>query len=253
MPQTVDLEPLRSLGQPVTDPTLNGPVGAARRWERTQFSLDDVRRVRSAFGGTVNDVLLTVCARAFRDMLLHRGEVVTGRVLRTLVPVAMRASAGAHAGGGNRISGMAVELPVGEVEAVECLDRVRSQTQAFKALNEAAPVAEQIDAPGFALPVMLTLGSRLASTLPSIVHTVTSNVPGPREPLYLHGRRLNGLSACISLWAPLRIAVSVLSYVGTLSFAVVADRGSVPDMRQFVEGAQAGMAELLAAADEAVA
>jgi hypothetical protein len=115
------------------------------------------------------------------------------------------------------------------------------------------PAPEQVDSPGFGLPVLLTLGSRMAGTMPALTHTVTSNVPGPQTPLYLHGRRLEGLSACISLWTPLRIAVQVLSYAGTLSYAVVADRDSVPDLPAFVAGAQTGLVELLEAAEKSEA
>jgi diacylglycerol O-acyltransferase len=246
MPGALDVEPLVSLGQPVTDPTVNGPVGAGRRFERTRFPLAEVKTVRAAFGGTVNDVLLAVCARAFRELLMERGETVAGRVLRTLVPVAMRSADGAA--GANQIAGIPVELPLGDVDVVETLHSIRRQTSTFKKLSEAVPAVEQVSMPGFALPVTLTLGSRMASTLPSLVNTVTSNVPGPQHPLYLHGRELTGLSACIALWAPLRIAVQVLSYNGVLGYAVVSDRDSTPDLSGFIQGAHHGLAELVAAA-----
>jgi diacylglycerol O-acyltransferase / wax synthase len=251
MPSAMDLEPLRQLGQPPGDLTLTGPVGPGRSFLRTRFELDDVRQVRQAFGGTVNDVILTLAARAFRELLLRRGEVVTGRSIRALMPVAMKGGQGSA--GGNRIGGVPVELPVGEVSAVECLDRIREQTSTLKALSDAMPVDAQVSAPGLGLPVLLTLGARAASTLPSAMHTVVSNVPGPRDPLYLHGHRLEGLSACISLWAPLRMAVQVMSYTGVLSFAVVADRDSVPDASWILDGATQGLRELLEAADEVAA
>ena len=230
---------------------MTGPVGVARRFARSRFPLADFRRIKSVLGGTVNDVVLAVTARAFRQLLLRRGELVLGRSIRTLVPVALKAST--EGLGGNQIGGMAVELPLGEVSPVECLDRIRAQTEASKALSDAMPAPEQVNSPGFGLPVLLTLGSRMAGTMPALTHTVTSNVPGPQTPLYLHGRRLEGLSACISLWTPLRIAVQVLSYAGTLSYAVVADRDSVPDLSAFVAGAEAGLADLLAAAEKSEA
>lgn len=249
MPKTMDLEPLRQVGQPPLDPTLTGPVGPGRRFQRTRIELDDVRRVRSALGGTVNDVIMAITARAFRALLLRRGELVSGRSVRALMPVALKVAEGTGAEGGNRISGVPVELPVGEVSAVECLDRIRAQTSVLKALGEAMPANAQVEAPGFGLPVLLALSSRLAGTVPTFFHTVASNVPGPREPLFLSGRRLTGLSACISLWSPLRIAVQVLSYTGVLSFAAVADSDNVPDLSWFVEGAEDGMRELLQAAE----
>jgi len=35
--------------------SLTGPIGPRRRWARTSVSLDDVKTIRVAFGGTVND------------------------------------------------------------------------------------------------------------------------------------------------------------------------------------------------------
>lgn len=249
LPSPADLEPLWQHGQPPLDPTLTGPVGAARRFRRVRFDLDDVRRVRAALGGTVNDVLLATVAHAFRTLLLSRGEAVTGRSVRALMPVALKGDAGPA--GGNRIGGVPVDLPMGET-GVAALARIRAQTEALKTLTEAVPAPAQVEGPTAGLPVMLTLGSRVAGAVPGLVHTVASNVPGPQHTLYLNGRPLEGLSACISLWSPLRIAVQVLSYAGRLSFAAVADHDSVPDLAVFMTGAEEGLRELLTAAGDDV-
>jgi diacylglycerol O-acyltransferase / wax synthase len=245
-PKPEVLEGLRPVGPRALDPSLTGPVGPGRRFHRSHFKLDDVKQIRAGLGGTVNDVVLTIAARAFRALLLRRGEIVTGRTVLAMMPVALKGGGGED-GGGNRIGAVPVELPVGELTAAECLARIKQQTSALKVLGDAVPADVQVQTPGFGLPVVMTLGARVASTMPATVDTVVSNVPGPQEPLYFQGRRLEALSAMIALWTPLRLAVQVLSYAGTLSFAVVADRDSVPEIDWFVTGAEEALEQLKAA------
>ena len=79
--------------RPTPVSSLNGPIGPHRRWDWARTTLADVKTVRSALGGTVNDVVLTVLTRGFRDLLLARDEDVE----RARGPHA-RAGIGAHAG-----------------------------------------------------------------------------------------------------------------------------------------------------------
>ena len=233
---------------PITDPTFNGPVGPERRFAQLDVPLDDFKIVRSVLGGTINDVLLAVCASGFRALLRGRGEPVEGRVLRSMMPVSMRRSSGEAGDGGNDIGAMIVELPMGALPMAEQVANIRRQTEAFKRLKDAMPATELSSMPGFAPPALLTLASRLAATAPALAQTVTSNVPGPQVPLYLCGRPLRRLSACIALWAPLRIGVAMLSYHGVLSIGVVADSASVSDLPVFLNGLRHGVNELVDAA-----
>jgi hypothetical protein len=91
---------------------LNGPIGPHRRWSWARSSLADVKQIRQALPGTVNDVVLAVITRGFRDLLLGRGAEVDGRVVRTLVPVPVRSEQerGTY---NNRASGMFPDLPEG--------------------------------------------------------------------------------------------------------------------------------------------
>jgi len=70
--------------------SLNGPIGPHRRWAWTTASLSQVKEIRRALGGTVNDVLLAAITRGFRDLLEARGELTDGLVVRSLVPVSVR-------------------------------------------------------------------------------------------------------------------------------------------------------------------
>ena len=76
---------------PAPHSPLNATVGRQRRVAVARAELDDIKKIRKAYGGTVNDVLLTVVTGALREWLLSRGEpVVAGTSVRALVPVSMQ-------------------------------------------------------------------------------------------------------------------------------------------------------------------
>ena len=80
---------------------------------------------------------------------------------------------------------------------------------------------------GFAAPMWLALGTRAAFRTPQpLVQTVTTNVPGPRRPLYVLGRRLTALYPYVPIGNAVRISVAILSYLDTVSFGVTADYDS---------------------------
>ena len=100
--------------------SLNGPIGPHRRWDWARTTLADVKTVRARLGGTVNDVVLTVLTRGFRDLLLSRDEDVdrSGRAHAGAGVGAHPGRAGRH---NNRVSAMIAELPVGIDDPAERL------------------------------------------------------------------------------------------------------------------------------------
>ncbi len=82
---------MRAVAAPGGAPSLNGPVGPHRRWGWARSRLSEIKQIRAAHGGTVNDVVLAAITGGFRELLLARGEELDGRVVRTLVPVSVRA------------------------------------------------------------------------------------------------------------------------------------------------------------------
>jgi diacylglycerol O-acyltransferase / wax synthase len=98
---------------------------------------------------------------------------------------------------------------------------------------------------GFAAPMWLALGTQAAfRTKQPLVQTVTTNVPGPRAPLYALGRRLTALHPYVPIGNAVRLSVAILSYVDTVSFGVTADAGCSPDLDVFTAGIRHGLAEL---------
>ena len=246
---------LSSLVRPTPPTSLNGPIGPHRRYAWADADLADVKRIRKAHGGTVNDVVLALITRGFRDLLTSRGEDVDGRVIRTLVPVSVRprGDGGPASGDGtltNRVSAMFAELPVGIEDPVVRLHAITAQLQDLKESRQAVAGEALTSGMGFAPPMLLTLGARVATRAArrmGNLDTVTTNVPGPQFPLYSCGRKMLRAFPYVPLAAPLRVGVSIFSYDGELTFGLTGDYDCAPDLDVLAEGIGAGVKELLAA------
>jgi len=241
------------LARPTVATSLSGPIGPHRRWAWARTSLADVQTVRAAMGGTVNDVILATIAGGFRELLLARGEPVTGTVVRSLVPVSVRrpGEQGEH---NNRVSAMFVELPVGEPDPGKRLGAIAAQMQDLKASRQAVAGESLVSMAGFAPPMMLALGTRVAARWPQRnVNTVTTNVPGPQRPMYAMGRRVLETFPYVPIANNVRIGVAIVSYVGQLNVGVTGDYDTAPDIDILCRGVENAMAELVKAAERAAA
>jgi diacylglycerol O-acyltransferase / wax synthase len=224
---------------------LNGPIGPHRRWSWARSSLAEVKEIRAALPGTVNDVVLAVITRGFRDLLVGRGDEVEGRIVRTMVPVSVRSEA-EKGTLNNRVSAMFADLPVGIRDPVERLQVIQRQLDGLKESKMAAGADSIMQLAGFAPPTLLALGTRLASRLPQrTLNTVTTNVPGPRFPLYMAGRQMLEAYPFVPIQGNMRIAVAIFSYLGGLNYGVTGDYDSTPDIEVLTSGIEAGMAEYL--------
>jgi diacylglycerol O-acyltransferase len=224
---------------------LNGPVGPHRRWSWAKSDLADVKTIRAALGGTVNDVVLAVITRGFRDLLLGRGAQVDGRVVRTLVPVSVR-SEQEKGTFNNRVSGMFPDLPVGIADPVERLENIRRQMAGLKESKMAVGGDALAQMAGFAPPMLLAMGTRLAGRVPQFtINTVTTNVPGPQFPLYILGRQMIEAYPFVPIFGSVRISIAIFSYLGQLNFGVTGDYDSAPDIEVLCDGIEAGVGEYL--------
>jgi diacylglycerol O-acyltransferase / wax synthase len=228
--------------------SLNGPIGPHRRWSWAEASLDDVKIVREGLGGTVNDVVLAAITAGFRALLLHRGEDVSNRVVRTLVPVSVRADSerGTY---NNRVSGIFPGLPVSIADARERLTAIAGQLSMLKQSKQAVAGDALVKLAGFAPPMLLSLGARLAARTPQrALQTVTTNVPGPQYPLYVVGRRMVYSYPYVPIMGSVRISIAIFSYCGRLFFGITGDYDTVTDIDVLRDGIEEGMRELVAAA-----
>jgi WS/DGAT/MGAT family acyltransferase len=238
---------LRDVVGPGSDSSLNGYLGPHRRWSFARARLADVKEVRAAFGGTVNDVVLACIAGGFREMLLTRGEPLDGGV-RTMVPVSVR-SAGERGVYNNRVSAVFAQLPVELEDPVARLRAVTAQMDKLKQSNEAVAGEVLTSLAGFAPPLLLALAERLATRVPQRnINTVTTNVPGPQHPLYVGGKRMLEAFPYVPLGGHVRVGVAIFSYDGGLTFGVTGDFDCAPDVDVLCCGIESGMAAVLRAA-----
>jgi diacylglycerol O-acyltransferase / wax synthase len=228
--------------------SLNGPIGPHRRWAWARSQLSEVKLIRRALGGTVNDVVLTAIAGGFRALLAGRKESAQHDV-RTLVPVSVRSS-GEQGQYNNRVSAIFANLPVGIADPVERLAAVREQMEHLKHSGEAVAGDVLVGLSGFAPAMLLALGLRAATRMPQhSVNTVTTNVPGPQRPLYAAGRRMLECFPYVPLGGHLRIGVAIFSYDGGLTFGVTGDYDEAPDIDVLCQGIELSLHELVAAAE----
>jgi WS/DGAT/MGAT family acyltransferase len=220
---------------------LNRPIGPHRRFEMFDMPLPDIRKIRRALRGTVNDVILAVIAGALRRWLEARGESL-GRDLRALVPVSMR---GAHDRNtfGNQVSAVFCPLPVAEANPVERLRKVREAMKGIKEGGQAVAAAALASLGDFAPPTLLAQAARLQAVT-RFFNLVITNVPGPQFPLYLLGRQLRGCYPQVPLAAQQSIGVALLSYHGNVCVGLLADL-DVRDLAALGGAMRAALTELL--------
>jgi diacylglycerol O-acyltransferase / wax synthase len=233
--------------RPVAASSLTGPIGPHRRWSWAQARLSDVKTVRSALGGTVNDVVLTLITNGFRALLDARGEdVAEDRVIRTMVPVSVRRK-GERGVYNNRVSAVFAGLPVGLSDPARRLEAIRAEMDGIKESKQAVAGDVLSSMSGFAPPLLLALGSRLVTLSPRLnMHTATTNVPGPQQHVQTLGRRLLRSYPFVPVVGSIRIVVAIFSYDGGLYFGVTGDYDGAPDIDVLTAGIERGMDDLLA-------
>jgi diacylglycerol O-acyltransferase len=233
--------------------SIEGSIGPNRAWAHSSASLDDVKRIRKAFGGTVNDVVLAAVTEGYRRLLLSRGEDVDHAVVRSGVPVSLRGE-DEHNQFDNRVSSLLYELPVDITDPVERLHSVREQMSELKASPMAEAGGRVITLGTLAPPMVIGAVSRLAvevmHRLPQrSVNTVTTNVPGPQFPLYCLGREMLAHLPYVPISHGVRVTTGILSYNGKLFFGVTGDLDTAPDVAVLADGIVTGVDDLLTAAE----
>ena len=209
------------------DSSLNRPIGPHRRWEMVSLDLDAVKEVRAALGGTVNDVLLAVVAGALRRLLEARGEEAPARV-RAMIPVSVRGTDPARALG-NRVTALFCDLPVGEPDAAERLRAVSREMKALKESGQAQGALAWTRLGDFAPPAVLAQVARFQSAH-RYMNLVVTNIPGPREPIYLLGRKMLAWYPLVPLARGQTLGIAMQTYHGRIGIGLLGDADALRDL-----------------------
>jgi hypothetical protein len=187
--------------------------------------MGDVRRIRAAFGGTVNDVVMALMSGAYRALLADLGVDPDQQAVRVLVPVSLRSPGDLSAN--NQISALLVSLPLAGTTAARYAD-IRAHLEAVKDLGVAglgAPILDTIDRAVPAFVQTVAVRRFTGQVGGAFTETLVTNVPGPPFPIYVAGHRALSVAPTIPLGQPWRLTTGVVSYDDALHFGFTGGQG----------------------------
>jgi diacylglycerol O-acyltransferase / wax synthase len=229
--------------------SLNRPISGKRRLGVLSAELTELKAIKNALGGTLNDVVLAATAGGLRRLLSERGEELPSVGLRAMVPVNIR-TAGDHLAMGNRISSLFVHLPVGEADPRRRYERQMEEAEMLKSGSQATGSSALIELTRHMPPVIHSFMARSMYATRLFNLTVT-NVPGPQLPLYYFGSKVEEIWPLVPIAAEHAVGLAVFSYDGRLFFCLNADRDTVPDLQVLSAGIADSLVELHELAAEA--
>jgi len=209
----------------------NKPCSGDRKFCWTEADFEEVRAIRVALGGKVNDCILSVVVRAISRYIRRHGEKVDGRLLRVVCPVNLRGGENGESLG-NRITFLPVVIPLDVSDPVKMLHAVATRMEIMKSVHAAELLAIAAACLGTVPAPVQELFWRGLPTVPlpvPLLNVICTNVPGSLAPLYLLGRRLLASYPQVPTGYELGIGVAVQSYNGKLCFGITADAHVVPD------------------------
>ena len=224
----------------------NCPIGPHRRFTWVRTNLDDVKAIKNSLGGTVNDVVLATVSGALGRHLHRRGETLSGRELKAMVPVSVRADADRGALG-NQVAAMMAPLPVWCDDAARRLEIVSEAMSGLKDSGQAVGAQVLTQLGGFAPPTIMAQASRLMARQ-RMFNVVVTNVPGPQFPLYLMGHEMSDLFPMVPLARNQGLGVAIMSYNGQMNFGLVGDYDVLHDLDDLAEDFRESLSGLADAA-----
>jgi diacylglycerol O-acyltransferase / wax synthase len=222
---------------------LNVPIGPHRRYTWVDADLAQLKAIKDALGGTLNDAVVASVTLALGRWLRGRGHDTEGLALKAMIPVSVRADADRGALG-NRVAAMWAPLPVGLEDPLEVFTTVHQALAGLKESGQAVGARALTQLADFAPPTIMSQAARLQARQ-RYFNLVVTNVPGPQFPLYLLGRELRSIYPVVPLAANQALGVAIMSYNGRLGYGLLADFDALPDLadvRDALEDAIAGLA-----------
>lgn len=221
--------------------SFNTRITGARRFVAQSYALPRVRAVGKALGGTINDVVLAMCAGGLRRYLLARDELPE-QPLTAMTPVSIRAQG--DEGFGNAVGALTANLATHVADPAERFRLIQASMTEGKALLKDMSPSEMMlftqltQAPPL-LVGMLGMGNRFPP-----YSTVISNVPGPRGTVYWNGARLVGMYPVSAVFHGFALNITLLSNGDQLDFGVIACRESVPSCQRIIDHLEEALVEL---------
>lgn len=231
--------------------SFNGHITARRSFATATLPIEDFKKVKTAHGVTLNDVVLGVVAGAMNDWLDLHGEKLDGSLLAG-VPIGTDSTKDVLRLSGNRVSNLFTSLHTDIVDPVQRLKAISATTSESKAIQHAMGLDMLESWWQFAPPAPLNGFMRAYSHLRAAdlhaapFNLVVSNVPGPPVPIHIAGARLDQLFSVGPILQGIGLNITVWSYLDTMSFSALACPDTLPDVHVLLAGLEKSLAELLA-------
>ncbi len=225
------------------DTIFKGELTTSKRcaWSRV-LPLEDVKAYSKSKGATINDVLLAGVTGAIRRYLIGRNvDVEDDLDIRAVVPVNLRPESDII-NLGNRFGLVFLALPVGIADRDDRLTELKQRMDAIKRSSEPMVIFALLNAVGLTGPKVESVALQLFGSKATAVMT---NVPGPREEIYLAGKAMRSMMFWVPQSARLGLGVSILSYAGQVRLGVATDSGLVPDPETIIDAFQQEMASMM--------
>jgi WS/DGAT/MGAT family acyltransferase len=232
----------RALRPAIPVSPLNEPISTRRRLARVERPIAEMQRIKSHFDATVNDVYLAIAAGAMRRLLIARDQ--RPRPLKTMVPVNVRED-GEMEQLGNRISIMFVDLPCDEPDPELRLRRLQSAIGKRKRGGDPRGADTLLKLIGYAPRRLQRLATRVVGS-PRMFNLTVSNIPGPREPMYMLGCELKAAYPVVPLPDRHALSIGMTTIQDRACFGLYADRKSLGDVDRVADAVERSSDELLA-------
>ena len=239
-PSVEDESPRASLPITPAPPTpFNKSISAHRRFAMGSASLSNLKVLKDATGGTLNDVVMAICTGALRQYLIEH-DALPDAPLRAMVPVSIRTGKEEDPWT-NRVSSIVAELPTNCDDPLERVELCRSAMNEAKRQFDLVPAEALAEATDYTSPVVaasairLVARAKIADRVNTPINVVISNVPGPRDALYFAGAKLDAYIPVSTISENVGLNITVHSYEDRLDFGLISDRYLVPDLWHLVD------------------
>jgi diacylglycerol O-acyltransferase len=229
---------------------LNKNITGARRFAAEDWPIERIKAVGKATGTSLNDVVLAMCGGALRTYLEELNALPDSSLV-SMVPVGLKAKdAGiASAEGGNAVGSIMVKLGTHLADPADRLQSIHKDMRAGKeALSSMTPMQIIAMAAIGNTPTILTPMLRLQGIARPPYNVVISNVPGPKQRMYLNGAQLDGMYPVSIPVNGIALNITCTSYVDQLAFGFTGCRRTVPHLQRLLTHVEAELEALERAA-----
>jgi diacylglycerol O-acyltransferase / wax synthase len=246
LPGTGDGKLLEGGGLRAPQTVFDKPITPHRRWAFVRVPLDEAKGIRRRYGVTLNDVVVATMAGAVRRWM-QEIEALPDEPLVAMVPISVRPEEAES--GGNLVQVMLVPLPTNESSAERRLVLTHETLRSAKERHRAVPASAMQGADTLMMPALFIRATRAATLLTGLAgasaNTVISNVPGPPNPVYVAGARVEALYPVGGIIEGFGGFTSIVfSYCGGLDLGIVTDRETPADPWRLAELYKDSQAEL---------